>query len=97
MISHNKSLISHKIDLGKPLVDTILINDCNLFVEYEGLQTICFHYSRYGHLAEQCPTIHHQANQNNMINTLAGGGTGSQMKKVQEASSGDKKFPVVGS
>lgn len=44
------------VDLDKPLVSQILINDILQKVEYEFFPTICFGYGRYGHLKKVCPT-----------------------------------------
>lgn len=43
------------IDLAKPLVSKINVDDKTIFIEYEGLPTICYHCGQYGHLAEICP------------------------------------------
>ncbi|KAI9096289.1 hypothetical protein K1719_026008 [Acacia pycnantha] len=45
------------IDLMKPLISKIQVDDDIIFVEYEGLPTICFHCGRYGHLQVSCPEI----------------------------------------
>lgn len=44
------------IDLTKPLISKIQVDGEIIFVEYEGLPTICFHYGRYGHLQDSCPS-----------------------------------------
>ncbi|KAI9088280.1 hypothetical protein K1719_030001 [Acacia pycnantha] len=43
------------IDLTKPLISKILVDGELIFVEYEGLPTICFSCGKYGHLQEACP------------------------------------------
>ncbi|KAK9042856.1 hypothetical protein V6N11_071211 [Hibiscus sabdariffa] len=43
-----------RIDLGKPLISKILINERLQLVEYESLPIICFKCGRYGHLLENC-------------------------------------------
>ncbi|KAA3463576.1 GroES-like zinc-binding alcohol dehydrogenase family protein [Gossypium australe] len=43
------------VDLGKPLVSQIWINDRKQNVEYESLSTICFYCGRYGHVENLCP------------------------------------------
>lgn len=43
------------IDLCKPLVSKIVVDDRTIFIEYEGLPTICYHCGLYGHLSESCP------------------------------------------
>lgn len=42
------------INLEKPLVSQILINDRSQKVEYESLYTIWFHCGRYGHVENIC-------------------------------------------
>ncbi|XP_028777691.1 uncharacterized protein LOC114734269 [Neltuma alba] len=60
-----------KIDLTKPLVSMIKLDGTTQFVEYEGLPTICYHYSRYGHLKATCPTkIQQQPPTVNPVNSL---------------------------
>ncbi|KAI9115727.1 hypothetical protein K1719_013396 [Acacia pycnantha] len=43
------------IDLTKPLTSKIQVDGDLIYVEYEGLPSICFHCGRYGHLQEACP------------------------------------------
>ena len=43
------------LDLTKPLTSKIQVDGQTLYVEYEGLPTICFSCGRYGHLVEACP------------------------------------------
>ncbi|KAI9091954.1 hypothetical protein K1719_027889 [Acacia pycnantha] len=43
------------IDLTKPLISKIQVDGELIFVEYEGLPSICFNCGRYGHLRESCP------------------------------------------
>ncbi|KAI9090628.1 hypothetical protein K1719_028481 [Acacia pycnantha] len=43
------------IDLSQPLTSKIRVHQHTLFVEYEGLPTICYCYGRYGHLEHVCP------------------------------------------
>ncbi|KAI9082470.1 hypothetical protein K1719_035613 [Acacia pycnantha] len=43
------------IDLTKPLISKIQVDGEIIFVEYEGLPTICFACGRYGHLQDSCP------------------------------------------
>ncbi|XLR00276.1 hypothetical protein S83_066474, partial [Arachis hypogaea] len=43
------------IDLSKPLVSKIKVDDHALRVEYEWLPTISYHCVRYGHLEDNCP------------------------------------------
>ncbi|KAI9096026.1 hypothetical protein K1719_026173 [Acacia pycnantha] len=45
------------IDLTKPLISKIQVDGETIFVEYEGLPTICFHCGRYGHLQASCPEL----------------------------------------
>ncbi|KAI9086444.1 hypothetical protein K1719_031528 [Acacia pycnantha] len=42
------------LDLTKPLISKIMVDGEIIYVEYEGLPTICFHCGRYGHLKEAC-------------------------------------------
>ncbi|MBA0668035.1 hypothetical protein Goklo_001015 [Gossypium klotzschianum] len=42
------------VNLERPLVSQILINGRPQRVEYESLQTICFHCERYGHVKDNC-------------------------------------------
>ncbi|KAI9119110.1 hypothetical protein K1719_009785 [Acacia pycnantha] len=47
--------ISVCIDLTKPLISKILVDGELIYVEYEGLPTICFSCGKYGQLQEACP------------------------------------------
>ncbi|KAI9125529.1 hypothetical protein K1719_002947 [Acacia pycnantha] len=38
------------VDLTKPLTSTIMVDGELIYIEYEGLPTICFHCGQYGHL-----------------------------------------------
>ncbi|KAI9086815.1 hypothetical protein K1719_031409 [Acacia pycnantha] len=49
------SRLAVSIDLTKPLISKIQVDGEIIFVEYEGLPTICFHCGRYGHLQISCP------------------------------------------
>ncbi|PPS06460.1 hypothetical protein GOBAR_AA14176 [Gossypium barbadense] len=42
------------VNLEKPLVSQILINEREQRVDYESLSTICFHCGRYGHVESIC-------------------------------------------
>ncbi|KAI9086987.1 hypothetical protein K1719_031148 [Acacia pycnantha] len=44
------------IDLTKPLISKIQVDGNLIFVEYEGLPSICFTCGRYGHLVDSCPS-----------------------------------------
>lgn len=44
-----------EVDLEKPLVPFIVIRGHKLFLEYEGLHSICFNYGRYSHKKDNCP------------------------------------------
>ena len=46
--------ISVAIDITKPLVGSLSINDRSIKVEYESLGFICFKFGRYGHSKESC-------------------------------------------
>ncbi|KAI9079321.1 hypothetical protein K1719_038722 [Acacia pycnantha] len=41
-------------DLSKPLISKVNVDDKMIFIEYEGLPTVCFHCGLYGHLEEVC-------------------------------------------
>ncbi|KAI9074584.1 hypothetical protein K1719_043425 [Acacia pycnantha] len=43
------------IDLTKPLVSKIMVDGELIFVEYEGLPSICYDCGMYGHLQASCP------------------------------------------
>jgi len=43
------------IDLSKPSISRIKVDGKTLFVEYEGLPTICYNCGCYGHLEGLCP------------------------------------------
>ncbi|KAK8480734.1 hypothetical protein V6N11_084374 [Hibiscus sabdariffa] len=45
------------LDLNKPLVSKLLINDHMQVIEYESLRTICFECGHYGHVQDICLTI----------------------------------------
>ncbi|KAI9116994.1 hypothetical protein K1719_011993 [Acacia pycnantha] len=49
--------IAVSLDLTKPLTSKILVDGELIYVEYEGLPTICFHCGRYGHLQGTCPAL----------------------------------------
>ncbi|XP_028766618.1 uncharacterized protein LOC114724436 [Neltuma alba] len=55
------------LDLSTPLTSKITVDGKSLFVEYEGLPTICYHCGRYGHLTDTCP----QKNQDQMTEDTA--------------------------
>ncbi|KAI9128387.1 hypothetical protein K1719_001380 [Acacia pycnantha] len=44
------------IDLTKPLISKIQVDGEIIFVEYEGLPSICFDCGKYGHLQASCST-----------------------------------------
>lgn len=46
------------LDLTKPLIPRIQVDGEILFVEYEGIPSICFTCGRYGHSQEGCPVNH---------------------------------------
>lgn len=43
------------VDLTKPLTSKNMVDGEMIYVEYEGLPTICYHRGRYGHLLDSCP------------------------------------------
>ncbi|KAI9072252.1 hypothetical protein K1719_045780 [Acacia pycnantha] len=43
------------LDLTKPLISKIMVDGELIFVEYEGLPSICYECGKYGHLQEACP------------------------------------------
>ncbi|KAK8563441.1 hypothetical protein V6N12_035587 [Hibiscus sabdariffa] len=45
-----------RIDLNKPLVSKLLVNDKLQVIEYESLPTVCFECGKYGHVNDSCPT-----------------------------------------
>ncbi|KAI9113491.1 hypothetical protein K1719_015418 [Acacia pycnantha] len=49
--------IAVSLDLTKPLTSKIPVDGELIYVEYEGLPTICFHCGRYGHLQGTCPAL----------------------------------------
>ncbi|MBA0746837.1 hypothetical protein Gogos_009320, partial [Gossypium gossypioides] len=48
------------VDLGKPLISKVKIDERIQRVEYESFPIVCFDYGRYGHYREVCP---HKAGQ----------------------------------
>ncbi|KAI9088605.1 hypothetical protein K1719_029719 [Acacia pycnantha] len=47
--------IAVSIDLTKPLISKIMVDGETIYVEYEGLPSICFSCGKYGHLQAVCP------------------------------------------
>lgn len=45
------------MDLEKPLTPFIIIRGHKLFLEYEGLRSICFNYGKYGHKKDNCMEV----------------------------------------
>ncbi|KAL8166153.1 hypothetical protein V2J09_007652 [Rumex salicifolius] len=43
-----------EIDITQPLFGSIIVNGEKVFIEYEGLNTICYRCGRYGHLVDKC-------------------------------------------
>ncbi|KAM1032357.1 hypothetical protein ACFX2C_036031 [Malus domestica] len=46
-----------ELDLTKPLIANVKVENCWYAVEYEGLHLICFNCGCYGHRREQCPSL----------------------------------------
>ncbi|KAH1064538.1 hypothetical protein J1N35_029525 [Gossypium stocksii] len=44
------------LNLEKPLISQVLVDDATQRVEYEALPTVCFGYRKYGHVKDLCPT-----------------------------------------
>ncbi|CAI0540485.1 unnamed protein product [Linum tenue] len=49
--------IAVEVDLSKPLVPRIWLDDAWQRVEYENLPQVCFHCGKIGHTAESCPHL----------------------------------------
>lgn len=47
--------MSVPVDLDKPLISQVLVDDRFQMVEFEALPVICFACNRYGHLKGSCP------------------------------------------
>lgn len=45
------------INLEKPLVSQVMVDDVIQRVEYEALPTVCFSYGKYGHTKQLCPSM----------------------------------------
>ncbi|XP_075655113.1 uncharacterized protein At4g02000-like [Castanea sativa] len=46
-----------QVDVGKPLIMTIIIGNIEQMVVYEGIQKLCFCCGRIGHRKEACPYV----------------------------------------
>ncbi|KAM2560599.1 hypothetical protein TB1_011767 [Malus domestica] len=46
-----------ELDLTKPLIANVKVENCWYAVEYEGLHLVCFNCGCYGHRREQCPSL----------------------------------------
>ncbi|KAM2304045.1 hypothetical protein ACFXTH_023791 [Malus domestica] len=46
-----------ELDLTKPLISNVKVENCWYAVEYEGLHLVCFNCGCYGHRREQCPSL----------------------------------------
>lgn len=46
-----------QVDINKPFITLILIGDFEQFVNYEGIQRLCFACGRIGHRKESCPFL----------------------------------------
>lgn len=44
------------VNLDEPLISQVLVTGKVQRVEYEFLPIVCFHFGRYGHIKEMCPT-----------------------------------------
>lgn len=53
-----------EIDLGKPLLTRVQINRKFVYIEYEGLPTICYSCGRVGHTKDACIHTIQRVNQN---------------------------------
>lgn len=46
-----------EVNLDAPLLPSLTILDSAHKIEYEGLHLICFKYGKYGHKADECPSL----------------------------------------
>ncbi|KAL8158797.1 hypothetical protein V2J09_000334 [Rumex salicifolius] len=51
----NNGSICVEIDITQSLLGSFFINGEKVYLEYEGLDTICFRCRCYGHLVDKCP------------------------------------------
>ncbi|XP_021623881.1 uncharacterized protein LOC110623265 [Manihot esculenta] len=86
------------VDLTKPLITRILVNEKLKVIEYEALPIVCFHCGVYGHTKDNCPKLIPRKRQQsgNGKNGSGGGKRGNSsngsrfnpLAKNQESSSG---------
>ncbi|KAI9086450.1 hypothetical protein K1719_031534 [Acacia pycnantha] len=63
--------IAVSLDLTKPLTSKIMVDGELIYMEYEGLPTICFNCGRYSHLQGACPALRASSSNDQPEATLA--------------------------
>ncbi|XP_071905858.1 uncharacterized protein [Coffea arabica] len=75
-----------EVDLKKPLIPFIWVNNDLQAVEYEGLDAICFDCGQYGHIAANClKNSNNRGGKDAQVNPVAGEGHRTETRVAPEA------------